>query len=134
MRLADWDKRLAAYIEEVRHTPFKWGKHDCFTFAVKCEEAISGVTRFPELYKSEYHSQFGATKAFMKNGYRGMIDCINRRCVQINPNMLQRGDWAAFDAPDNIAIGVCVGNKIAATGFDGLVFIDIKDVKAGWSI
>jgi len=134
MRYADWDKRLAAYIEEVRQMPFEWGKHDCFTFAVKCEEAISGVTRFPELYKAEYHSQFGANKAFMKNGYRGMIDCINRRCVQINPNMLQRGDWAAIDTPDGLAIGVDVGGKIAAPSINGLVFFKTKDAKSGWSI
>jgi hypothetical protein len=134
MRLPDWDRRLIAYIEEVRHKPFCWGQHDCFTFAVKCEEAISGVTRFPELYKAKYYNKFGANKAFIKNGYRGMIDCINRRCIQTNPDMLQRGDWAAFDTPDGLAIGVDVGGKIAAAGFDGLVFIELKDAKAGWSI
>jgi len=134
MRLSDWDKRFTAYIEDVRYTPFMWGKHDCFTFAVKCEEAISGVTRFPELYKAKYHSQFGANKAFMKNGYRGMIDCVNRRCIPINVNMLQRGDWCALDMPGGIVIGVCTGNKIAATGQNGLVFLDIKDAKSGWSI
>lgn len=134
MRLSDWDRRLAAYIEEVRYRPFEWGKHDCFTFAVKCEEAISGVTRFPELYKANYHSSFGANKAFIKNGYRGMLDCINRRCVQININMLKRGDWAALDMPEGMAIGVCIGDKIAATSANGLLFFDLKDAKAGWSI
>ena len=134
MRLADWDKRLAGYIEEVRHISFEWGRHDCFTFAVKCEEAVSGVTRFPELYKAEYHSQFGANKAFMKNGYRGMVDCINRRCVEINQNMLRRGDWAAFDTPEGLAIGVYAGNKVVAVGENGLVFVEPKDVKKAWEI
>ena len=134
MRLPDWDKRLATYIEEARQIPFEWGNHDCFTFAVKCEEAISGVTRFPELYKAEYHSQFGANKAFIKNGYRGMVDCINRRCVQINPNMLRRGDWAAFDTPEGLAIGVYAGNKVVAVGENGLAFVEPKDVKKAWEI
>ena len=134
MRLPDWEKRLINYIEEVRHIPFQWGFHDCFTFAVKCEVAISGVTRFPELYQANYNNSFGAKKAFLKNGYRGMIDCINRRCVQVHVNMLQRGDWAALDMPEGIAIGVCTGDKIAATSADGLVFFNLKAAKLGWSI
>ena len=134
MRLPDWDKRLAAYIEEVRYIPFERGVHDCFIFAVKCEEAISGVTRFPELYKAKYHSHFGANKAFIKNGYRGMLDCIDSRCIQIDVNMIQRGDWAAIDAPDGIAVGVCVGSKIAAVGQKGLVFTSTNNAKAAWSI
>jgi len=134
MRLPDWDKRLAAYIEEVRYIPFERGVHDCFIFAVKCEEEISGVTRFPELYKAKYHNLFGANKAFLKNGYRGMFDCIDRRCMEIDVNMMQRGDWAAVDSPEGLAIGVCVGSKIAVVGENGLIFLNNTEAKAAWSI
>lgn len=134
MRLPGWEKALANYIEEVRHTPFKRGEHDCFIFAVKCEEAISGVTRFPELYQAKYHNLFGANKAFIKNGYRGMLNCIDSRCIEIDVNFMQRGDWVAIDSHEGLAIGVCVGNKIAGVGEDGLVFLDNSKAKAAWSI
>ena len=134
MRLPDWDKRLTAYIEEVRHLPFQRGVHDCFIFAVKCEEAISGVTRFPELYQAKYSNLFGANKAFLKNGYRGMLDCIDKRCIETDVNLIQRGDWAAVPSHEGLAIGVCVGSKIAVVGENGLIFLNNIEAKAAWSI
>ncbi len=134
MRLPDWESKFFSVVEKSRHKKFEWGKHDCFTFAVQCEEAINGRTRFPELFTSKYTNAFGANKSFIKHGYRGMLDCINKRCDEVHINMIKRGDWAAIDTPDGIAIGVCIGENIAATGFDGLVFISNKKSKIGWSI
>ena len=134
MRQAGWENKLFNIVEQARHKKFKWGEHDCFTFAVQCEAAVNGDTKFPELFDAEYINAFGATKSFMRHGYRGMMDCIDRRCSKIDANMVKRGDWVALDMPEGIAIGECVGDKIAATGVDGLVFLDIKTAKAGWSI
>ena len=63
-----------------------------------------------------------------------MFDCIDRRCMEIDVNFLQRGDWAAIDSPEGLAIGVCVGNKIAAVGENGLVFVNNTEARAAWSI
>ena len=89
-RIAGWEKNLNETIETYRSEPFVWGANDCFTFAVRCEEAVCGKTRFPELYKAEYTNQFGSMRAFMREGYYGMIDCLHQRLDEIDMAVAQR--------------------------------------------
>lgn len=132
--MADWQIELNDQIEAHRDEPFDWGVNDCFTFAVKCEQAKTGKTRFPELFRAKYANQFGSIKAFMKNGYRGMMDCVNARCQEKPIAMAERGDWVCFDTPDGEAIGVCIGVNFAAVGEDGLIFLPMSRAKKVWSI
>ena len=133
-RIAGWEKNLNETIERYRLEPFAWGTNDCFTFSVKCEEAVCGKTRFPELYKAEYTNQFGSMRAFMREGYYGMIDCLHQRLDEIDMAVAQRGDWAAIGTPDGLAVGVLTGDKIAVTGEKGLLFFDYAQSVKAWRI
>ena len=133
-RIAGWEKNLNETIERYRLEPFAWGTNDCFTFAVKCEEAVCGKTRFPELYKAEYTNHFGSMRAFMREGYYGMIDCLHQRLDEIDMAVAQRGDWAAIGTPDGLAVGVLTGDKIAVTGEKGLLFFDYAQSVKAWRI
>jgi hypothetical protein len=133
-RIAGWEKNLNETIEAYRSEPFKWGSNDCFTFAVRCEEAICGKTRFPELYKAEYTNQFGSMRAFMREGYYGMIDCLHQRLDEIDMTVAKRGDWAAVGTTHGLAIGVVTGDKIAVTGEHGLVFLPYSSAVKSWRI
>ena len=133
-RIVGWEKNLNETIERYRSEPFAWGTNDCFTFAVRCEEAVCGKTRFPELYHAKYTNQFGSMRAFMREGYYGMIDCMDQRLHEIDMRVAQRGDWSVVGTPDGLAVGVLTGDKIAVTGEQGLLFFDYaKGVKA-WRI
>lgn len=133
-RVAGWEKNLNETIETYRSEPFDWGTNDCFTFAVRCEESVCGKTRFPELYKAEYTNQFGSMRAFMREGYYGMIDCLHQRLDEIDMAVAQRGDWAAIGTPDGLAVGVLTGDKIAVTGEKGLLFFDYAQSVKAWRI
>tara|TARA_Y100001972_G_scaffold98876_1_gene122506 strand:- start:499 stop:954 length:456 start_codon:yes stop_codon:yes gene_type:complete len=133
-RVAGWEANLVETIETYRHEPFAWSKNDCFTFAVRCEEAVCGKTRFPELYKAKYTNQFGSMRAFMREGYYGMIDCLDQRLDEIDMRVARRGDWAAVGTPDGLAIGVLTGDKIAVTGEHGLIFSSYQSAVKAWRI
>lgn len=133
-RIAGWEKNLNETIEAYRSEPFAWGSNDCFTFAVRCEEAVCGKTRFPELYRAEYKNQFGSMRAFMREGYYGMIDCLDQRLDEIDMRVAKRGDWAAVGTTHGLAIGVLTGDKIAVTGEKGLLFLPYKSAAKSWRI
>jgi len=133
-RIAGWEANLIETIETYRHEPFAWSKNDCFTFAVRCEEAVCGRTRFPELYKAEYKNRFGSMRAFMREGYYGMIDCMDQRLDEIDMRVARRGDWSVVGTPDGLAVGVLTGDKIAVTGEKGLVFFDYAEGLKTWRI
>ena len=130
-RIAGWEANLIETIEIHRHEPFAWATNDCFSFAVRCEESVCGKTRFPELYKAKYTNQFGSMRAFMREGYYGMIDCMDQRLDEIDMRVARRGDWSVVGTPDGLAVGVLTGDKIAVTGEQGLMFFDYSQgVKA----
>lgn len=133
-RIVGWEASLTDMIETYRWLPFEWGKNDCFTFAVKCEHAICGKTRFPELYSAKYTNQFGSMRAFMREGYYGMIDCLHQRLDEIDMAVAKRGDWAAVGTTHGLAIGVVTGDKIAVTGEHGLVFLPYSSAVKSWRI
>ena len=133
-RIAGWEANLVETIETYRHEPFAWAKNDCFTFAVRCEEAVCGKTRFQELYKAQYKNQFGSMRAFMREGYYGMIDCMDQRLDEIDMRVARRGDWSVVGTPDGLAVGVLTGDKIAVTGEQGLLFFDYAQGVKAWRI
>lgn len=133
-RVAGWEANLIETIEIYRHEPFAWATNDCFTFAVRCEEAVCGKTRFPELYKAKYTNQFGSMRAFMREGYYGMIDCMGQRLDEIDVGVARRGDWSVVGTPDGLAVGVLTGDKIAVTGEKGLLFFDYSQGVKAWRI
>tara|TARA_Y100000401_G_scaffold11541_1_gene7893 strand:+ start:9738 stop:10160 length:423 start_codon:yes stop_codon:yes gene_type:complete len=133
-RVAGWEANLIETIEIYRHEPFAWATNDCFTFAVRCEEAVCGKTRFPELYKAEYTNQFGSMRAFMREGYYGMIDCMDQRLDEIDMRVARRGDWSVVGTPDGLAVGVLTGDKIAVTGEKGLLFFDYSQGVKAWRV
>ena len=133
-RVAGWEANLIETIEIYRHEPFEWATNDCFTFAVRCEEAVCGKTRFPELYNAKYTNQFGSMRAFMREGYYGMIDCMAQRLDEIDMRVARRGDWSVVGTPDGLAVGVLTGDKIAVTGEQGLLFFDYSQGVKAWRI
>jgi hypothetical protein len=40
----------------------------------------------------------------------------------------------SFDAGDGIALGVCIGAKIAAVGQDGLLMLPMNEAIQAWSV
>lgn len=132
-RLVDWPDRLQAHIEEWRHKKFEWGKSDCGHFCLYAEKAICGASRFDD-WIGQYSSQNGFARFLVKMGVGDLAASVGARLREINPSKAQRGDVALIDTPAGDALSLVVGDKVAAMGKDGLIFLPLNAAKKAWKV
>lgn len=132
-RLENWPDLLANHIEEWRHKKFEWGKADCALFCLYAEKAICGSSRFDD-FIGQYRSAAGSVKALVKIGAGDLAASVGARLQEIEPHKAQRGDVALIDTPDGNALSLVVGDKVAAMGKDGLVFLPLTAAKQAWKV
>ena len=132
-RLVDWPSRLNDHIEEWRHKKFQWGKAECALFCLYAEKAICGSSRFDD-FIGKYRSAAGSAKALLRIGGGGLAASVGARLAEIEPSKAQRGDVALIDTPLGDALSLVVGDKVAAMGKDGLVFLPLSAAKQAWKV
>lgn len=132
-RLANWPDLLSEHIEEWRHKKFEWGKADCALFCLYAEKAICGSSRFDD-FIGQYSSAAGSAKALLKIGAGDLAASVGARLDEIEPIKAQRGDVALIDTPDGDALSLVVGDKVAAMGKDGLIFLSLGAAKRVWRV
>ena len=132
-RVIDWPDRLQAHIEEWRHKKFEWGKADCALFCLYAEKAICGSSRFDD-FIGKYRSAAGSVKALLKIGGGDLAASVGARLREIKPSEAQRGDVALIDTPLGDALSLVVGDKVAAMGKDGLIFLPLDAAKKAWKV
>jgi hypothetical protein len=132
-RVVDWPDRLQAHIEEWRHKKFEWGKADCALFCLYAEKAICGSSRFDD-FIGQYRSAAGSVKALLKIGGGDLAASVGSRLREIKPSEAQRGDVALIDTPLGDALSLVVGDRVAAMGKDGLIFLPLDAAKKAWKV
>jgi len=132
-RVVDWPDRLQAHIEEWRHKKFEWGKADCSLFCLYAEKAICGSSRFDD-FIGQYRSAAGSVKALLKIGGGDLAASVGARLREIKPSEAQRGDVALIDTPLGDALSLVVGDRVAAMGKDGLIFLPLDAAKKAWKV
>ena len=132
-RVVDWPDRLQAHIEEWRHKKFEWGKADCALFCLYAEKAICGSSRFDD-FIGQYHSAAGSAKALLKIGGGDLSARVGARLREIEPSEAQRGDVELIDTPLGDALSLVIGDKVAAMGKDGLIFLPLDAAKQAWKV
>jgi len=132
-RLVDWPTRLNDHIEEWRHKKFEWGKSDCGHFCLYAEKAICGASRFDD-WIGQYSSQNGFARFLVKMGLGDLATSVGARLREIKVLEAQRGDVALIDTPLGDALSLVVGDKVAAMGKDGLIFLPLMSAKKAWKV
>jgi hypothetical protein len=132
-RVVDWPDRLQAHIEEWRHKKFEWGKADCALFCLYAEKAICGSSRFDD-FIGQYRSAAGSVKALLKIGGGDLAASVGARLREIKLSEAQRGDVALIDTPLGDALSLVVGDRVAAMGKDGLIFLPLDAAKKAWKV
>ena len=132
-RLADWPDRLDRHIEEWRKKPFIWGRSDCALFCLYAEKSICGKSRFED-YLGIYESAKGSIRALTKLGRGSLADSVADRLPEIDVDQAGRGDVGLIDTPEGDALSLVVGDKVAAMGKDGLVFLPREAMKRAWRV
>lgn len=128
MRLDGWERRLQVYLDGIG--PFEWGKSDCCMFSVGAVWAITGVNHGVN-YK--YSTGLGAKKMLLKHGG---VEAIATKHLGLpkSPLLANRGDVVSLKTGGEIALGICIGNKIAAMQADGLIYLPMTQSIKSWSV
>lgn len=135
-RLPGWERRLFELLERNRMVPFKWGTHDCCTWAAAAVAAVSGQQiALPSTYTTER----GALRVVRKLGGLPVAVTSLLGFEPLSPSHAQRGDIVLLNQSgsfDGHALAVCFGSDAYAPSERGLVAIRMTSpaVFAGWHI
>ncbi len=135
-RREDWPARLAAFIESRRKAVFCWGEQDCWLF---CADWVAEATGSDPLarFRGRYHDRASALRLLWEE--RGSLDPVAAVSSLDQPLpaplLARRGDIVAIATPDGPALGICLGDGIAAlTEADGLTFLPLGAALAAWRV
>lgn len=134
-RLADWPERLAELVEARRSLPFDWGTQDCCVFPFDAVLAMTGVDMFA-FYRGRYSTEAEANALIGAAGLDGAVLALMAGfgAPLILPSTAQRGDVALVVVGNMELLGLVVGDRVAVTGTDGLVFVKNATARRVWAI
>jgi hypothetical protein len=127
-RVPGWETRLLSVVAEAALRPFAWGLNDCCLFALRCAEAVTGLSGLVTL--KLYKSSRGALREVRRLGGLQQAASDALGVPLSNALRAQRGDIVLVEQVgpfDNLALGVCLGADALLTGPQGLVSIPMTD-------
>jgi hypothetical protein len=147
VRKFNWATLLAKIVEARRETAFRWGKQDCCLFAADVVQELTGEDLAAE-WRGKYRTATGAERVLRPlGGINGLMDQLAARhgLARLESAFLaQRGDVVVLDVPPadkradkrvcGPALGICIGQKAAGAGPNGLVFVPIAQCRRAWRV
>lgn len=134
MRLDGWEDRLVELIDWARSREYELGEHDCFRFACKVIEALTGIDRWPEFagYKTRREAmlklaQYGSSFEAAGDWFFGS--------PRVEWKWARRGDIIAFATVDGGKhLGICLGADSCGLMDSGLIFFPTAQATCAWRV
>lgn len=118
MRHNQWRGRLRDVLREARSRQFSFGEWDCYIFARRVVDAVTGDDPFPTAEYDSLESGLAAARAL---GFDDHVAIAESLFGPVVPEYALNGDLAVLDLPDGSrALGTFSGRSIWAVGPDGL--------------
>lgn len=136
-RRPDWQQRLTALVVARMTWPFIWGVNDCTTFAADAVLQMTGSVLLP----AGVPTWSNARQAFRTlRPMGGLAQAVNATGLeQVGPLLARRGDLVLLRAPARpgsmrAALGVCLGERIAAPGLRSLTMASLTEGVTAWRV
>lgn len=133
-RRPGWERRLAEAISAARDRPFRWGRHDCATFAFDLRRALAGGHDVAALWRGRYTTARGAARVMRRLGWQSLEaaggDLLGEPLPSVH--LAQRGDLVL--ANTGLGFGICLGARAAGIAPSGLVLVPISACTLAWRI
>lgn len=136
VRRRDWRSRLETAIDDIMHTPFAWGAHDCGPgLAGRVVLAMTDVDLSAH-YAGDYHDAASAARHLRRLGFASLGQLVASMLPPIPPSMAQLGDIAAIavDGPIGHALGVVNGERILILTVTGVGTVDLLDAQTCYRV
>jgi len=133
-RRPGWERRLAEAIAAARDRPFRWGRHDCATFAFDLRRDIAGGYDVAALWRGRYTTARGAVRVMRRLGWQTLEaagrDLLGEPLASVH--LAQRGDLVLADT--GLGFGVCLGAKAAGIAPEGLILVPLSSCALAWRV
>ena len=132
MRVVHWEQALESELDLWRTRTFIYGESDCFNFAARMVNVLTGVDH---LYKFPQYNSREQAEAILRqhNGAAGLISYA-LGAPQFPVARAVKGDLVVADFGDGDTVGMCLGVHSCTPGPSGLVFIPMHRAFAAWSV
>lgn len=131
MRLSDWEEQLSSYYLQCWRKPFKYGVHDCCTFAAEVVEQLVGKKIPLGLdHKGKLLREYKSGRLKLENAVEESLSGFE----EVPPLSARRGDVMLYQQEGRTVIGVCNGATILSPGKDGMGFVPISAGQRAWRI
>lgn len=132
-RIKNWPQVLEIFVWEHTGRVFEWGVQDCCTFAADWVELATGKPIEGKKWRGTYTTFLGA---MLQVGRAGGVAKIPGKwgLAPVAVALATRGDLVSVVSPLGLALGVCLGPKIAVPGRTGLVFVDRIMGRNAWRV
>jgi hypothetical protein len=121
-----------ARVEAARERRFRWGSHDCCTFAADCIEAVTGAS-LGEDVRGRYGTEAEATRLLGEGGLAALAT-RHLGTPLASPSLARRGDVALIRIRTWECLGIVLGPRVAAVGLAGLVFLPERAIETAWPV
>jgi hypothetical protein len=134
MRSPIWERLLAEAVEDARDRPFRWGRHDCATFAFDLRRDLAGGHDVAALWRGRYTTARGAVRVMRRLGWQSLEAAGRDLLGEPLPSvpLAQRGDLVL--ANTGLGFGVCLGARVAGMAPEGLVLAPLLSCAFAWRI
>ncbi|MGA0543198.1 DUF6950 family protein [Neotabrizicola sp. VNH66] len=133
-RRLGWERILVDAIEAARARAFRWGRHDCATFAFDLRRAIAGGHDVAALWRGRYTTARGAVRVMRRLGWTSLEaagrDLLGEPLASVH--LAQRGDLVLADT--GLGFGICLGARAAGIAPSGLVLVPISACALAWRV
>ena len=134
-RRPDWPSRLTRFLDDRRERTFAWGSHDCCIAA--CDWVCEAAGWDPAAaFRNVYDDRAGARRALRAIGAGTQTDTA--RSIGGPPlasvRFAQRGDIALIRSTEGPALGIVIGDRVAAAGPAGWSFVPLDDAVMAWRV
>lgn len=134
-RLPGWEDRLVEVIAAARETPYKLGRHDCFSLACGVVKALTGEDLYAP-WAGRYSSKRGALRLIAE--FAGDFTTAASKFFGSEPQPVplgRRGDICEFvDGDGEQHLGIVLGVNIALLSPIGLDYLPRDAAKHCWRI
>ena len=133
-RRPGWELRLCEAVGAARDRTFRWGRHDCATFAFDLRREIAGGHDVAARWRGRYSTARGAVRVMRRLGWSS-LEAAGRELLGeplASVHLAQRGDLVL--ANTGLGFGVCLGARAAGIAPEGLVLVPITACALAWRV
>lgn len=133
-RKENWPEILNDQIEQAQAREFEWGVFDCCLFAADVVLAMTDVD-YAASFRGRYKTKAGAYRC-LKNHSGDIKEVLNSLLGEPIPvAYCSRGDIVTLETDDGLAMGVCVGARMAVPRPGvGLTFVPMSRALMAWRV